>query len=125
MKATEVPLSLKDRIHFLTTPEQVDAFLKDNPVAAVFKAGVCHKTNEMFQHVQSQLEAREDLPLGVIRVVESRKASNRVEEVTGIQHESPQLLLFKEGKAVYDRDNWDITEESIAEALEAHFHRVA
>jgi bacillithiol system protein YtxJ len=45
--------------------------------------------------------------------------------MTGVQHESPQLLLFKEGKAVYDRDNWDITPESIAEALEAHFHRVA
>src|SRR5205814_8401823 len=100
-------------------------YLKDNAGAAAFKAGVCHKTNEMFQNVQSQLEPREDLPLGIIRVVESRKASNRVEEITGIQHESPQLLLFKDGKAVYDRDNWDITAESLAEALDAHFTRVA
>jgi bacillithiol system protein YtxJ len=58
-------------------------------------------------------------------VVEARMASNRVAEITGIQHESPQLLLFKDGKAVFDRDNWDITAESLAEALEAHFHRVA
>ena len=79
----------------------------------------------MFQHVQAQLDPREDFPLGIIRVVEARKASNRVAEMTGIQHESPQLLLFKDGKAVYDRDNWDITPESIAEALDAHFHRVA
>ena len=118
-------MSLKDRIHFLTTAEQVDAFVKDNPAAAVFKAGTCHKTNEMFQHVQAQLDAREDLPLGIIRVVEARPASNRVAEMTGIQHESPQLLLFKDGKAVYDRDNWDITPESISEALESHFNRVA
>jgi bacillithiol system protein YtxJ len=118
-------VTLKDRIQFLTTPEQVDAFIKDHPVAAIFKAGVCHKTNEMFQNVQGQLEPREDLPLGIIRVVEARKASNRVQEITGIQHESPQLLLFKDGKAVYDRDNWDITPESISEALESHFNRVA
>jgi bacillithiol system protein YtxJ len=118
-------LSLKDRIHFLTTPEQVDAFVKDNPAAAIFKAGTCHKTNEMFTHVEAQLEPRADLPLGIIRVVEARKASNRVEEMTGIRHESPQLLLFKDGKAVYDRDNWDITPESISEALESHFHPVA
>jgi bacillithiol system protein YtxJ len=58
-------------------------------------------------------------------VVEARKASNRVAEMTGIQHESPQLLLFKDGKAVYDRDNWDITPESISQALDAHFNRVA
>lgn len=118
-------MALKDRIHFLTTPEHVDAFVKDNPAAAIFKAGTCHKTSEMFQHVQAKLEAREDLALGIIRVVEARKASNRVAEMTGIPHESPQLVLFKEGRAVYDRDNWDITPESISEALESHFNRVA
>ena len=118
-------MPLKDRIHFLTTPEQVEAFVKDNAVAAVFKAGACHKTNEMFVHVEAKLEGRDDLPLGIIRVVEARKASNHVAEMTGIQHESPQLLLFKDGKAVYDRDNWDITPESISEALDSHFHRVA
>jgi monothiol bacilliredoxin len=118
-------LSLRDRIHFLTTPEQVDAFVKDNPAAAIFKAGTCHKTNEMFVHVEATMEGREDLPLGIIRVVEARKASNHVAEMTGVQHESPQLLLFKDGKAVYDRDNWDITPESISDALESHFNRVA
>ena len=118
-------MPLKDRIQFLATAEEVDAFIQDHPTAAIFKAGTCHKTNETFQHVQAQLEAREDVPLGVIRVVEARKASNRVEELTGIQHESPQIFLFKDGKAVFDRDNWDITAESMAEALESHFSHVA
>jgi bacillithiol system protein YtxJ len=118
-------VGFKDRLEMLTSPEQVDAFVRDNPAAAIFKAGTCHKTNEMFQHVQARLEGREDVRLGIIRVVEARKASNRVEEMTGIRHESPQLVLFKDGKAVYDRDNWDITPESISEALESHFHAVA
>jgi bacillithiol system protein YtxJ len=117
-------VSLKDRIRFLATPDDVDAFVRDNPAAAIFKAGTCHKTNEMFLNVQGQLEGREDIPLGIIRVVEARPASNRVAEVTGIPHESPQLLLFKDGRAIFDRDNWDITPESIAEALESRFHRV-
>ena len=116
-------MPLKDRIHFLTTPAEVDAFLRDNPAAAIFKAGTCHKTDETFQHVQGQLEARADVPLGIIRVVEARQASNRVAELTGIQHESPQILLFKDGKAVFDLDNWDITGETIAAALESHFSR--
>jgi bacillithiol system protein YtxJ len=114
-------LSLKERIRFLTTAEQVDEFLAANKSAAIFKAGTCHKTQETFTHVQARLEPREDLPLGIIRVVEARPASNRVAEVTGIVHESPQILLFKDGKAVFDRDNWDITNESIAEALDSHF----
>jgi bacillithiol system protein YtxJ len=118
-------LALKDRISFLTTPAEVDAFLKANPSAALFKAGTCHKTNETFQHVERQLGPRDDLPLGLIRVVEARPASNHVETLTGIAHESPQLILFKDGKPVFDRDNWDITAEDLEAALQEHFSQVA
>ena len=114
---------LKDRIRPLTTPEQVDAFIAEHPWCAIFKAGACHKTDEVFRHVQARFEPREDLPLGIIRVVEARPASNHLAERTGIQHESPQLIFFKDGKAVFDRDNWDITAEAIEEALEARLSR--
>jgi len=114
-------VTLKDRISFLTTPAEVDAFLKANPAAAIFKVGTCHKTQETFGHLQANLEPREDLPLGIIRVVESRPASNHVAELTGIVHESPQLILFRDGKAVFDRDNWDITNEAVREGLESLF----
>lgn len=108
---------LKDRISFLSSPAEVDDFLKANPTAAIFKAGTCHKTQETFVHVQAHLEPRGDLKLGIIKVVESRPASNHVAELFGIEHESPQIILFKDGKNVFDRDNWDITDESVAEGL--------
>jgi bacillithiol system protein YtxJ len=114
-------LSLKDRIEFLTTPEQVDGFLARHPNAAIFKAGTCHKTQETFSHVQAHLEGRPELALGIVRVVEARPASNRVAELTGVTHESPQIFLFKGGQAVFDRDNWDITAEDVGAALEEHF----
>lgn len=117
-------MALKDRISFLTTPAEVDAFLKANPSAAIFKVGTCHKTQETFTHVQANLEPREDLPLGIIRVVESRPASNHVAERTGIVHESPQLILFRDGQAIFDRDNWDITDEAIREGLLSLFPTV-
>jgi bacillithiol system protein YtxJ len=118
-------MALKDRITILTTPAQVDQFLAVNKTAAIFKAGTCHKTPSAFEHVQAQFEDRDDLPLGIIRVVEARAASNHLEKITGVGHESPQLLLFKDGKPVFDRDNWDITAEAVAEALQDPFHRVA
>jgi bacillithiol system protein YtxJ len=114
-----------DRTEILNTPEQVDGFLARHKSAAIFKAGDCHKTPESFAHVKAQLEPREDLPLGIIRVVEARAASNRVAERTGVVHESPQIFLFKDGKAVFDRDNWDITAEDIEAALVEHFPEVA
>lgn len=118
-------MSLKDRIEFLTAPDQVDAFLAKNRVAAIFKAGTCHKTQETFTHVQEHLEKREDIPLGIIRVVDARPASNHVAALTGIQHESPQIILFKDKVPVFDRDNWDITSEALAGALEEGFAPVS
>jgi bacillithiol system protein YtxJ len=110
-------MPLKDRISFLTSPAEVDAFLQANPTGVIFKAGVCHKTPETFVHVQAHLDPRGDLKLGIIKVVESRPASNHVAALTGIEHESPQIIFFKDGKSVFDRDNWDITSESVAEGL--------
>jgi bacillithiol system protein YtxJ len=112
-------LALKDRIQFLTTPEDVDAFLARHPEAVLFKAGTCHKTQETFARLEPLLTAREDLPLGVVRVVEARPASNRVAEATGIRHESPQVLLLRGGHVAFHRDNWAITAEAFADALQA------
>jgi bacillithiol system protein YtxJ len=117
-------VTLKDRVRFLTTPDEVDAFLKANPASVIFKAGTCHKTPETFVHLEKRLEGRDDLLLGILRVVEARAASNHVARLTGITHESPQFILFKDGKAVFDRDNWDITDEALAHALETHLARV-
>lgn len=112
-------MPLKDRTSFLTSPAEVDLFLKENPTSVIFKAGLCHKTPETFVHVQALLDPREDLKLGIIKVVESRPASNHVAAMTGIEHESPQIILFKGGKNVFDRDNWDITAEALAEGLKS------
>ena len=107
----------RDRVVLLTSPEDVEGFLTKYPNNMIFKAGTCHKTMQGFGYVQEKLENREDLMVGVIRVVEARPASNLVAEKTSIKHESPQVLLFKEGKVVFDADNWDITLEALAEGL--------
>lgn len=114
-------MALKDRIRFLTTPAEVDAFLRENPSSAIFKVGACHKTSETFRNVEEKLGPHEELLLGMIRVLEARPASNHVEQLTGITHESPQFILFKDGKPVFDRDNWDITAEDLEDALGQHF----
>lgn len=105
---------LRDRIVTLTDAADVDAFLADHPTSVIFKAGTCHKTMQGFGFLQEKLEARPDLMVGLIRVIEHRPAANRVTERTGIVHHSPQVLLFVGGDAVYDVDNWSITPDALA-----------
>ena len=101
----------------LTTPEDVDGFLKAYPLAAVFKAGTCHKTMQGFGVLETFLQ-RHDLPVGFIRVVDWRPASNHVAERTGIVHHSPQFILFRDGQPQFEVNNWDITPEALAPVFE-------
>lgn len=118
-------MPLEDRLRVLTTPDEVDAFLRDHPDSAVFKAGSCHRTDTALDHVRACLGPREDIPVALIQVVEARPASNRVAELSGVRHESPQILLFRGGRAVFHRDNWSITSESLDGGLNSHFAPVA
>lgn len=108
---------LRNRVVNLTTPDQVESFLDNYPTSVIFKAGTCHKTMQGFGFLQEKLEQRSDLMVGLIRVVEARPASNVVAEKTGITHHSPQVILFNEGRAVFDVDNWSITPEVLEEGF--------
>lgn len=108
---------LRDRIVNLTEPAAVEAFLAEHPTSVIFKAGTCHKTMQGFGYLQEQLEQRPDLMVGLIRVVEARPASNSVAERTGIVHHSPQVILFRDGEAVFDVDNWAITPDALTQGF--------
>jgi bacillithiol system protein YtxJ len=101
----------------LTSPEDVKSFLEEHPTSVVFKAGTCHKTMQGFGFLQERLQDREDLMVGVIRVVEARSASNFVAEQTAITHQSPQVILFRDGEAVFDADNWNITPDMLTDGF--------
>lgn len=113
-------MGLRERMYELTTVEELEEFLQRFPTSAVFKAGSCHKTSQGFGQVEQALDPVEDLHLAFVRVIESRPVSNAIAERTGIKHESPQLILFVDGKAVYDVDNWDITADVIEHAVDQH-----
>ncbi|MEM7738293.1 MAG: monothiol bacilliredoxin BrxC family protein, partial [Deinococcota bacterium] len=110
-------IMFKDRVVNLPDTNAVEGFLEKFPTSVLFKAGTCHKTMQGFGFVQEKLETREDMMVGIIRVVEARPASNLVTDKTGIRHESPQVILFKDGEAVFDVDNWNITPEVLDQAL--------
>ncbi len=110
-------MSLRERVFPLKTPEDVDVFLERHELAAIFKASTTDKTLEAMQHVQKYLEPRPDVAIGIIRIPEDRPASNHVEARTGIQHQSPQLILFRQARPLFDLDNWKINPDHLEPLL--------
>ena len=56
----------------------------------------------------------------LVKVIESRPVSNAITEALGIEHKSPQLILVKERKAVWDASHYGINAERIEEAVKLH-----
>lgn len=53
----------------------------------------------------------------VIRVIEERPVSNHAATKLGLKHESPQALLVRDGKLVWNASHRAITSEALAQAV--------
>ncbi|MCF7872217.1 bacillithiol system redox-active protein YtxJ [Candidatus Woesearchaeota archaeon] len=58
-----------------------------------------------------------DLSFAAIIIQEHRDVSDFAAEFSGVKHESPQVLLFKDKGVVWDADHHDITLDSLSIAL--------
>lgn len=58
--------------------------------------------------------------MAVIEIQRARDLSREVGQRTGVRHESPQVLLIREGQPVWHASHWQITRESLNQAAEAH-----
>ena len=48
-------------------------------------------------------------------LIKNRTISNEVSETFDVSHESPQILLIKNGKCVYDESHYGITMDALTE----------
>ncbi|MBB6452142.1 bacillithiol system protein YtxJ [Salirhabdus euzebyi] len=64
--------------------------------------------------------ANTSVPLYMLHVQEARPLSNEIAEQYKVKHESPQALLFSEGKIIWNASHWDITENTLKEVEEQY-----
>ena len=53
-----------------------------------------------------------------VQVLENRPVSIHIADITGITHQSPQVILFKNGKAVWDASHYRINNAGMQKAVE-------
>ena len=64
----------------------------------------------------SSVEGELPVPTYTVIVHDARELSNAIAADFGVPHESPQLILIKDGKAVWHASHYEITADSIREA---------
>jgi bacillithiol system protein YtxJ len=115
-RMVSVVMSIKQ----LTSIEELNQFVQQPGKHILLKHSttcpISAKANEEFQ---SYVNDDETASAAMVLVIEDRPVSNHIAEEFEIKHESPQLLLFEDGKVQWNTSHWKITKDSIKEALNA------
>jgi bacillithiol system protein YtxJ len=72
--------------------------------------------------VKKRLEEDWDLENGEIDIyfldlIEHRGLSNEVSKTFGVRHQSPQILVIKDGRSIFDASHGDVRAAAIRQAL--------
>lgn len=57
----------------------------------------------------------EDVAMVVVQ--RARSVARAIEERTGVRHESPQVIILRDGRAVWSASHWNVTVERVRTAL--------
>lgn len=85
----------------LTSEQQFSELLASNTLFAVFK----HSTRCAISSVAKNRIERDwnlDFPIYYLDLIQYRSVSNSIAAKSYIEHESPQLIVFQNGKSIYD-----------------------
>lgn len=59
----------------------------------------------------------ENTPVYFLDLLKNRPISNAIVEIFGVYHQSPQLLLIKDGECIFDASHGEISAEEAAEQM--------
>lgn len=99
----------------LTSDDQLDAIRKESSVKiqVIFK----HSTRCAISSMAKSRLERAGKPVSIdfhlLDLIRYRSLSNKVEEQFNVYHESPQVLVIKDGQCIYDESHSGISMDEI------------
>jgi bacillithiol system protein YtxJ len=101
----------------LDTTEQLEQLISDSsekPVVIFKHSTTCPISASVYQEVSGA-----DADINLIVVQNARDVSKAIAEKTGVRHESPQAIVLKNGKVIYNASHYDVTAKDIEKMLKS------
>jgi bacillithiol system protein YtxJ len=99
------------------TLEQFTGLLENEQKFFLLKHSLtCPISHAAYQEYQKFADENQNVPVYFLAVQDSRPLSNEISDKFQIKHESPQAILFADGKAIWNASHWKITNRSLAGA---------
>ncbi len=87
------------------------------PVLLLKHSTICGVSTAAKREFDSFAEDKPEFDFWQVLVCEDRPLSQEIAEKTGIPHQSPQVVLFHKGKAIWDCSHGQITGFSLSSAV--------
>lgn len=87
----------------------------ERPIVLFKHSSMCSVSADTYEEMSSY-PGRVEL----IVVQQARGLSDEIETRTGLRHESPQVIVLSQGKAVWNSSHWRIKAAAVAQAVKEH-----
>lgn len=104
-------------INKIDSEEQFNELLNKETFLLFKHSLTCPVSAEAYEQYEKYMAPNEELKTAYLAVQEARPLSNYVAETFDIKHQSPQVILFKNGKPAWNESHWRITYDSLTKAI--------
>lgn len=104
----------------LTNSEQVKTISESEGYTIIYKHSPRCMTSLMaYRQLKGEVlgASGNDTPLYIVDVIENRSESQLVAHTFAVEHESPQLLVIRNGKSIYDTSHENVSLKSALERI--------
>jgi bacillithiol system protein YtxJ len=93
--------------------------LSRNEIVVIYKhSPICGASDTAIDTIGTFAgQARDTLNIFIVDVIDAREASQRIEELTGVRHESPQVLVLSGGAVIWHASHRRIRLEELQAQL--------
>lgn len=98
----------------LSTLDDIPAESQERPVAILKHSTTCGISRMVLRNFEQEYDLQEDeVKLYFLDLLKHREISNKIASKFNVPHQSPQLIIIKNGNVVYDASHSEISAESL------------
>ncbi|MDQ6479156.1 bacillithiol system redox-active protein YtxJ [Dyadobacter sp. LHD-138] len=102
----------------VTTEADVQDLLNTDQYSLIYKHSPRCMTSLMaFRNMKSGSESDYSIPFHIVDVIQNREVSGLIAKTFAVKHESPQVLIVKNGACVFDISHEDIVLRDIVKKI--------
>lgn len=101
----------------ISSSGEVDSAVSGGTAILYKHSFTCPISAAAHKQMEGFLERNPDAPFFMVDVNGSADVSSYVVEKTGIEHQSPQVIVFRDGKPAWHANHYDITADDLEQQL--------